>query len=139
MKKKIKRQRYDILYWIRMIGTVVYLSLLFFLLPNILNSGWQGHSFLFLSLLLIGLSLYSSIKKNHATREKIAYNLIYIGLIAYLCLIFGRLFFDDRVKMTMIYQVDMAYFQNNYFILSFVLVGIILYTLLFLWDEKNVK
>lgn len=71
------------------------------------------------------------------SKEKISYNLLYIGFVDYLVLIGSRLFFDSRVKLTLIYELDMNYFKINYLILSFVCLGIIFYTLLFIVEEKK--
>lgn len=75
--------------------------------------------------------------KNKAAIDRVAYNLLYIGMVGYLSLIVGRLFLDVRVEMTMIYELDMTYFKNNYLILSFILVGIILYSVLLLSEERR--
>ena len=139
-KRGIKlKKKYYILYWIRIFLTIVYIGLLFFLLSNILNAGWQGNLFLMLSICFVGITLFSLIKKNQSIKTNKVYNLLSIGTICYAFLIYVRLCLDDRVKLTMIYQLDMTYFKNNYLFLSLILLGIISYTILFLWEEKDVK
>lgn len=141
MKKNKKKRNINwksILYKVRIFSTIVFLVLLLFLVPNILNSGWQGLLFLILSLILIGVSLYTMLLKNNLMIDQIPYNLLYIGMVSYLFLISYRLLFDSRVKLTMIYEIDMTYFKVNYLILSFIIIGIILYTILFTLEEKKV-
>lgn len=140
MKKNKKKRNINwksILYKVRIFSTIVFLVLLLFLVPNILNSGWQGLLFLILSLILIGVSLYTMLLKNNLMIDQIPYNLLYIGMVSYLFLISYRLLFDSRVKLTMIYEIDMTYFKVNYLILSFIIIGIILYTILFTLEEKK--
>ncbi len=129
------------MYGIRLFAMILFLVLLLLLLPNILRANWQGFVFLGLSIVLVGISLGMLVLKNKVANSSFSYNLLYIGMVGYLFLIVCRLFFDVRVKMTMIYELDMTYFKTNYLILSFILIGIILYSVLLIVEErrKNVK
>ena len=129
----------NILYGFRVFLLVAFLILVFFLLPNILEAGWQGKVLLGIIGILILVTLWAMLSGGSSFKDRIGYNLLYIGAILYLGLIWGRLFFDERVKMTLLYQVDMNYFKNNYLILSIVLLGIIFNTLLFLFDDQEGK
>ena len=137
-KSKVKKRNiYDVIYDVRLFAMILFLVLLLLLLPNILRSGWQGLLFLGLSILLVGISLSMLLLKNKFSVNRFSYNLLYIGMVGYLVLIVCRLFLDARVKMTMIYELDMTYFQTNYLILSFILVGIILYSVLLVLEERR--
>lgn len=137
MKKQNKLHLKKILYCSRLAAMVIFLCFLLFLFPNILKSSWQGILFFSLSIILVIFSLWSMLLKVQDSKEKISYNLLYIGFVGYLALIGSRLFFDSRVKLTLIYELDMNYFKINYLILSFVCLGIIFYTLLFIVEGKK--
>lgn len=139
MKNKKKRNIKSemILDSVRTVCMIVFLILLLCLMPNILNAGWQGITFFLLSIVFIALSLYMMIIRKNIMTGHIAYHILYIGMVFYLSLIFCKLFFDSRVQLTMIYEIDMTYFKMNYFLLSIVIMGIMLYTLLFLLEDKE--
>lgn len=141
-KKNINKKNIcDVMYGIRLFSMILFLVFLLLLLPNILQADWQGSLFLGLSILSVFVSLGTLLLKNKTAINSFSYNLIYVGMVCYLILIVGRLFLDARVKLTMIYELDMTYFKTNYLILSFILVGIILYSVLLILEErgKNVK
>lgn len=138
-KGKIKFNIYDIFYVARVIATFLMLLLLILLLPNIFKASHQGYLFLFVAIFLIILILWLMLIKKEKLKKNFTFNLLYILAVCYLGLVFVRLYFDERMKLTMIYEVDMNYLKNNYIFLSIIFIGIIIHGILILLDEKNVK
>ncbi len=136
MKRAVKKIPY-FLYLLRVVLVVFYLLFLIMLVPNILSASWQGILFLFTSLALVGVTLFSFLSKSKRYQDAIAYNIIYIALVGYIFLIWSKVFLDARVQLPSLYQFNMTYFEMNYLLLSIVNVGIILNTLFIYYEEKK--
>jgi len=113
--------------------------MLIMLFKNITNASWQGSMFLILSCIYIIFILATIISQKKVFKYSISYNLLSIGVNLYLLLIWIKVFIDERVKLDIIYELDMTYFKNNYVILSFVLIGILLNTLFLYIDSYTQK
>lgn len=142
MKKKTGQRRKTIqasFFLLRILSTFLSLIFVILLLPNILKAGWQGSLFLLVFTSFVGLTLWMMLSKNEKVCKSLSFNGLYVASVLYLGLIFSKLFFDQRVKLTMIYEINMHYFENNYLVLSVILLGIIIHGIALLMDMKNVK
>ena len=126
IKMKIFRRT---LYLIRIISNIFFLVLLIFMLPYIYESSWQGFLFLGMVFIYIGMLLWTLIQKNPVYQETISYNLIMICIFLYFGLITARILLDTRIKSSL-YTINIDYCKNNFFLLSLIILGMILNTIL---------
>lgn len=143
MKKKKRRlDLFDLFYLFRLLATFVFLIFVILLLPNIQKASWQGSLFLLVVIIFIGVTLWMLLLKEKKCNRSLSLNLLILASVFYVGLIFSKLFFDERVKLTMIYEIDLQYFKNNYFFLSIILIGIIFHALVLIYHtihQKNAK
>ncbi len=118
-----------ILYGIRIITNILYLVLFIYMLPYIYNASWQGILFLGTTFLYIGMTLWTLLSKKKVYQETISYNLIMICVFCYFTLITVRILIDPRLESNL-YVLNMEYCRNNFFLLSLILIGVILNTIL---------
>lgn len=118
-----------ILYAARITSNILYLILLIWMLPYIYDSSWQGLLFLATTSFYIGLTLWALLSKKQIFKETISYNLIMICVFFYFLLVVLRILFDPRLQSSL-YVLDIAYCKNNFFLLSLILIGMSLNTIL---------
>ena len=100
------------------------------MLPYIYQSGWPGILFLVMLVLFVSSTLWSLLSNRAIFKEMVSYNLIIIALTLYFAVITARLLLDPRLQISTLYTVNIEYCQTNFIILSFVMLGIVLNTII---------
>ncbi len=129
-----------IIYRLRLIASIVYIIFIYFLLSIIFESGWQGIIFLVLSLVFLMATLLSLLSHKEIFKKTISYNIVIIASVVYLGIITFRCLQVVNEYNSALYSLNMEYCKTNFIILSFVLIGILLNTMvLFLSDNTKQK
>ncbi len=119
-----------VIYYGRIVCFILYLLMMFFMLPYIYQSGWPGILFLVMLVLFVSSTLWSLLSNRAIFKEMVSYNLIIIALTLYFAVITARLLLDPRLQISTLYTVNIEYCQTNFIILSFVMLGIVLNTII---------
>ena len=119
-----------VIYYGRIVCFILYLLMVFFMLPYIYESGWPGILFLVMLVLFVSSTLRSLFSSRAIFKEMVSYNLIIIALTLYFAVITARLLLDPRLQISTLYTVNIEYCQTNFIILSFVMLGIVLNTII---------
>ena len=119
-----------VIYYGRIVCFILYLLMMFFMLPYIYQSGWPGILFLVMLVLFVSSTLWSLLSNRAIFKEMVSYNLIIIALTLYFAVITARLLLDPRLQISTLYTVNIEYCQTNFIILSFVMLGIGLNTII---------
>ena len=117
-----------ILYYMGLISEVLFLLMVIFLLPYILKSNWHGIIFLIMVLIFIGLSLFIFLAKRDFARQSKSYNIFSIVLTFYLGIIFTRIMLV-KLSPSILYDINITYCQNNFFLISITMLCAILNTI----------
>ena len=127
-----------IIYGLRLIASFLYVVLIYLLLNIIFESGWQGMVFLILSLAFIVVTLVTLLSHKEIFQKTISYNIVIIAAVVYLAIVVVRCFEAVHQYNSNLYILNMEYCKTNFIILSFVLIGILLNTMvLFLSDNET--
>lgn len=119
-----------VIYYGRIVCFILYLLMMFFMLPYIYQSGWPGILFLVMLVLFVSSTLWSLLSNRAIFKGMVSYNLIIIALTLYFAVITARLLLDPRLQISTLYTVNIEYCQTNFIILSFVMLGIVLNTII---------
>ncbi len=111
-----------------LISEVLFLLMVIFLLPYILKSNWHGIIFLIMVLIFIGLSLFIFLAKRDFARQSKSYNIFSIVLTFYLGIIFTRIMLV-KLSPSILYDINITYCQNNFFLISITMLCVILNTI----------
>ena len=126
-----------IIYGLRLIASFLYVVLIYLLLNIIFESGWQGMVFLILSLAFIVVTLVTLLSNKEIFQKTISYNIVIIAAVVYLAIVVVRCLEAVHQYNSNLYILNMEYCKTNFIILSFVLIGILLNTMvLFLSDNE---
>ena len=127
-----------IIYGLRLIASFLYVVLIYLLLNIIFESGWQGMVFLILSLAFIVVTLVTLLPHKEIFQKTISYNIVIIAAVVYLAIVVVRCLEAVHQYNGNLYILNMEYCKTNFIILSFVLIGILLNTMvLFLSDNET--
>lgn len=127
-----------IIYGLRLIASFLYVVLIYLLLNIIFESGWQGMVFLILSLAFIVVTLATLLSHKEIFQKTISYNIVIIAAVVYLAIVVVRCLEAVHQYNSNLYILNMEYCKTNFIILSFVLIGILLNTMvLFLSDNET--
>ena len=125
-----------VLYASRITSNIFYLILFIWMLPYIYDASWQGLLFIGTTIIYVGLTLWTLLKKKPIFKETISYNLIMVAVFFYFLLVTLRVLFDPRLQSTL-YTLNMEYCRNNFFLLSIILIGMSLNTVLLALIESD--
>ena len=110
-----------ILYYMGLISEVLFLLMVIF-------SNWHGIIFLIMVLIFIGLSLFIFLAKRDFARQSKSYNIFSIVLTFYLGIIFTRIMLV-KLSPSILYDINITYCQNNFFLISITMLCVILNTI----------
>lgn len=127
-----------ILYGIRIVSNILFLILLILMLPYIYQSSWQGVLFFSVVLIYIGILLWTLLTKKKSYQETMSYNLIMICIFFYFALVTFRILCDVRIQSDL-YMINIDYCKNNFFLMSLIIIGMILNTILLSIAEEEPK
>ncbi len=131
MKRAIKKISWiKVLYYMRIMASILLMILLILLIPNILSCGWEGTVFIIFYIIFTGFNFYTILSKKKSFQQSFSYNLLNIGLSVYTFFIWARVYLDKRINLPLIYEINLSYFKNNYLILSTIILGIVFHSLI---------
>ena len=129
-----------ITYYVRLICSILYLVMSFLMLDYIFQSGNEGIFFLITLAIFVISTLWSLLSQKRIFQNMISYNLIIIALTFYFGVITVRLLLDTRLIQTSLYVVNLEYCKTNFIILSLVMIGMALNTIiLYITDNEKKK
>ncbi len=126
-----------ILYYMSLISEVIFLIMVCFLFPYLLQTGFAGILFLGTVIIYIVIRLFMILTKKKIMEKVNFYNFLTIMLTFYLGIIFTRIMLV-QFHPSALYELSMDYCRNNFFLISLTMICIILNTiiLLFIKDDK---
>ena len=120
-----------ILYYMSVISQALFLIMVIILLPYILDSSWPGIMFLAVTIFYIGLCLIILLKARKKMQTATSYHILNIALAFYLGIIFTRILLV-KLQPSVLYELNMTYCKNNFFLLSITMICVILNTFMLL-------
>ena len=109
-----------------MILFVIHFYFIFMMLPNILDAKIYGIIFLVFYLAFVIKTIIELLSKKGRYKNDIIYNIMQIGLYAYLLVISLK----TTVAKVYVTRLTLSYFKMNYIILSILIVFIFVYSYL---------
>lgn len=126
MKKLSKNFSWTrVIYYLRIVSNILFMVMPILLIPNIVNSGIEGIIFVIFYFLFVVINLYTILSQKKKYKENICYNILNICLFGYTFFLISRIYLDKSLLLDSIYEANLAYFKNNYLILSTLILGII--------------
>lgn len=119
-----------VLYIFRLVLLILSFVIFLFLFPSIIKAKGAGIFLIITFFLLIITTVFSLFMHKQIFKEQLSYNVVYIGSLIYLILIWAKIFFDKRLQLTVIYELNIDYIQNNCIIMGIVFLGIVFNTFL---------
>lgn len=129
-------QMNKVLYYMSLISEILFLIMVSFLLPLLLQIGFVGILFLVTVLILIGLRLFMIITRKKVVQEVKIYNILTIALTFYLGIIFTRILLV-KLQSSVLYELSMVYCRNNFFLLSLTMICMILNTIILVFIREE--
>lgn len=129
-------QMNKVLYYMSLISEILFLIMVSFLLPLLLQIGFVGILFLVTVLILIGLRLLMIITRKKVVQEVKIYNILTIALTFYLGIIFTRILLV-KLQSSVLYELSMVYCRNNFFLLSLTMICMILNTIILVFIREE--
>lgn len=127
------------IYWLKLVTLLFFMIALITLLKHLLTvPTWQKTLFLLTSNVYIVGILLTMLTKRKTFYYMITYNLLSIGAHLYFLIVWGKLCLDQRIKLTFLYEIDTTYLNNNCLLLSILLIGILISTII-LYQEKTIE
>lgn len=121
-----------IIYYLRIILFVLYLIAMFLLIDKLYKTSFLSIIYYIFNIIYSIFMIISIISKKKIFKEIISYNLLNIGIYLYTFMLYkiiqGNSFLDIINNK--------VYFNNNYIMMSILLLGLTIYTLI-LNNEKN--
>lgn len=120
-------------YYIKLAFYIIHFYFVFLMLHNILDTNIYGIIFLVFYMIFAIKILLELLSKNNKYKNDIIYNIMQIGVYAYLLII------SIKTHLAKIYvtRLTMNYFKINYIILSLLIVFIFIYSYLEFKSSKK--
>ena len=120
-------------YFLRLMLFIFHIVMIYMLLDVIMRVGLFGYIFLIIDIIYILKILLEFLSKKERYQKEIYYNIMQIGLFAYIIVLWSKLCFDN-----IIYTLDFVnYLKNNFIILSILIAFLLLYSTLLINNKKN--
>ena len=124
-----------ILYYIRFILFIASMILIFFTLKNYIKLGIYGYIFLCIEFIYIITILLTMLSKKELYMSDFVFNIMHIGTYLYQIFLSIRMF---SYKVSIIIKDSLSFYQNNYIILTILIITLIFYSVV-LYGELSVK
>ncbi len=121
-----------IIYYLRIILFVLYLITMFLLIDKLYKTSFLSIIYYIFNIIYSIFIIISIISKKKIFKEIISYNLLNIGIYLYTFMLYKII--KDNSFLDIIN--NKVYFNNNYIMMSILLFGLTIYTLI-LNNEKN--
>ena len=115
-----------IIYYIKNILFVLYLVTMFLLMDNIYKSNFLDIIYFTLNLFYSFIIILTILSKKKIFKETISYDILNIGIYLYTFMLYKITISNSLLDIIN----NQTYFQNNYILVSILLLGLIIYTLI---------
>ena len=121
------------LYILRIILFIIYLLVMFLLIDNLFKLNITSLIYFILNLIYSFIIILTILSKKHFFKKNISYNLLNIGIYIYTIMLYKITNLNTRLDILK----NIAYFKNNFIMISILLISIIIYSLIINKEEKN--
>ena len=121
------------LYYLRIILFITYLIVMFLLIDKIYLSNFISTVYFILNLLYSIIIISTILSKKEIFKTTISYNILNMGIYLYTILLFKI----TSMNTTLDIINNQTYFQNNFIMISLLVIGLSGYSLILNNDEKN--
>ena len=121
------------LYYLRILLFITYLIVMFLLIDKIYLSNFISTLYFILNLLYSIIIILTILSKKEIFKTTISYNILNIGIYLYTILLFKI----TSTNTTLDIINNQTYFQNNFIMISLLVIGLSCYSLILNNDEKN--
>ena len=121
------------LYYLRIILFITYLIVMFLLIDKIYLSNFISTVYFILNLLYSIIIILTILSKKEIFKTTISYNILNMGIYLYTILLFKI----TSTNTTLDIINNQTYFQNNFIMISLLVIGLSGYSLILNNDEKN--
>ena len=121
------------IYYIRIILFIAYLIIMFLLIKPLFGKQLASNIYFFCNILYSFIILLTILSKKRIYKDMISYNILNIGIYIYTFILY--FITNYNTKLDIINHKD--YFQNNFILLSILVIGLGLYTL-YINTEKEI-
>lgn len=120
-------------YYLRIILFIVYLISIFLLIDNLYKSNFISITYFSLNLIYSFITILSILSKKEVFKEVISYNILNIGIYLYTIMLYYITYSNSKLDILS----NEIYFRNNFVLISILLIGITIYTLILNKETKN--
>lgn len=121
-----------ILYYLRLLLFIPYLVIIFLLIDNLYKTSFLSIIFFLLNLIYSFILILTILSKKKIYQETISFNFLNIGIYIYIFMLYRITSTNSILDIIN----NKAYFNNNYIMLSILLIGLTTYAI-FLNNEKS--
>ena len=121
-----------ILYYLRLLLFIPYLVIIFLLIDNLYKTSFLSVVFFLLNLIYSFILILTILSKKKIYQETISFNFLNIGIYIYIFMLYKITSSNSILDIIN----NKAYFNNNYIMLSILLIGLTTYAI-FLNNEKS--
>ena len=121
------------IYYLRIILFITYLIVMFLLIDKIYLSNFISTVYFILNLLYLIIIILTILSKKEIFKTTISYNILNMGIYLYTILLFKI----TSMNTTLDIINNQTYFQNNFIMISLLVIGLSGYSLILNNDEKN--
>ena len=122
-----------ITYYLRIILFILYLITIFLLIDNLYKSNFFSITYFTLNLIYSFIAILSILSKKKIFKEIISYNILNIGIYLYTIMLYYITYSNSKLDILS----TEIYFRNNFILISILLIGITIYTLILNKETKN--
>ena len=121
-----------ILYYLRLLLFIPYLVIIFLLIDNLYKTSFLSIIFFLLNLIYSFIMILTILSKKKIYKETISFNFLNIGIYIYIFMLYRITSTNSILDIIN----NKAYFNNNYIMLSILLIGLTTYAII-LNNEKS--
>lgn len=121
------------IYYLRIVLFVFYLVIMFLLIDKIYKPNFFCTLYFILNFIYSFIMILSILSKKKIFKETISYNLINIGIYFYSFMLLKITYSNTTLDILS----NEIYFRNNFIMLSILLIGIIIYSLIINKESKK--
>ena len=121
-----------ILYYLRLLLFISYLVIIFLLIDNLYKTSFLSVVFFLLNLIYSFIMILTILSKKKIYQETISFNFLNIGIYTYIFMLYRITSTNSILDIIN----NKAYFNNNYIMLSILLIGLTTYAII-LNNEKS--
>ena len=116
-----------ILYYLRLLLFIPYLVIIFLLIDNLYKTSFLSIIFFLLNLIYSFIMILTILSKKKIYQETISFNFLNIGIYTYIFMLYRITSTNSILDIIN----NKAYFNNNYIMLSILLIGLTTYAIFF--------